>query len=136
MAKPEPIEIPSDDCVVTIDGTRYTPHEGESVWLIPGLSVGAIAALSAFTAIGAEMEAAQGEPDEFERQAGLADRALQGLCRALAPRVIRWTWTDMAGRPLPQPDGTPERLQALESEEVAWLLAACQGETPARRGNG
>lgn len=135
MAKPKPVEVPSDDCVVTIDGEQYTPHEGESVWLIPGLSVGAINAINSFTAIGTQMEAARGEPDEYRRQAALADQALQGLCRALAPRIVRWNWTDAAGRPLPQPDGTPQRLQALESEEVAWLLAACQGETPARRGN-
>lgn len=132
MAKPTPITIPSDDCLV--DGLAV--HEGETVTLIPGLSVAAINAVNALLSISADLDAADGEPDQTQRQTALADGALQKLCTALAPRIVRWTWTDMAGRPLPQPDGKPDGLMVLESIELMWLLTAVKGETPARRGEG
>lgn len=136
MAKPLPVEIPSDDCTVTIDGTTYTPHEGESVTLFPGMSVGAMNSFNELISYQPQLDAAAGEPNEALRQSKIANDAMQALCRALAPRIVSWTWTDMAGRLLPQPDGTPGPLQALESEEVAWLIRAARGETPSARKNG
>jgi hypothetical protein len=135
VAKPQPIQVPADACVVTIDGTAYTPHEGESVWVIPGLSIGAINALTVLTQTGVAMDAAKGEADEGQRVTALMDRSLQGLSRALAQRIVRWDWTDMLGNPLPQPNGTPEPLMALEAEELYWLLSAVKGETPAQAKN-
>lgn len=135
MAKPQPIEIPSDDCAVVIDGETYYPHEGESVRLVPGLSVGTIHALSGLTSVGTKMEAAKGEPGELATITGLADDAMQALCQALAQRIKSWTWTDVNGNPLPQPDGTTGPLQALEAAELHWLLAAVKGETGAQRKN-
>lgn len=136
MAKPTRVTVPSDDCTVTINGEKYTPHEGETVTLVPGLSVGAMAAINKLISFQPALDAATGEPDEGARQFTIADEAMQALCKALAPRIIAWTWTDAAGRPLPQPDGTPEPLQALETEELAWLITACKGETPDQRKNG
>ena len=135
MAKPQPIEIGSDDCVVTINGEACTPHEGESVWIIPGLSVGAINALTTLTQTGVAMEAAKGEPDEGARVTALMDGALQGLARGLAPRIVRWNWTDWLGNPMPQPDGTVGPLLALETEELYWLLSAVKGETTGQAKN-
>ena len=132
MAKPQAIEIKSDDCTVTINGEPCTPHEGESVWIIPGLSVGAISALTTLTQTGVAMEAARGEPDEGIRVTALMDGALQGLARGLAPRIVRWNWTDWLGQPMPQPDGRAAPLPALETEELYWLLSAVKGETPSQ----
>lgn len=136
MAKPKPVTVPSDDCLVTVGGEQFNVHEGETVTLIPGMTVEAIAAVNKLLGLTPQIDAARGEADEGAQVVALSDNAMQALCRALAPRIVSWTWTDMTGRPLPQPDGTPERLMALETAELAWLISACQGETPAARKNG
>ena len=136
MAKPQAVTIPSDDCLVTIDGAQYALHEGETVTLIPGMSVGAINAANALMRIGPKLAAAVGEPDQVQQQTALADDAMQALCAALAPRLVAWTWTDVAGRPLPPLDGTTAPLMALEAEELLWLLGAAKGETAGARKNG
>ncbi len=136
MAKPKPVEVLSDDLTITIDGETFTPHEGESVTLLRGLSVGAINAINQLINIAPAIDAASGESNEGARVMQISDQAFQQLCRALAPRIVSWTWTDAAGRPLPQPDGTADPLQALETEELAWLLSACKGETAGARKNG
>lgn len=128
MAKPLAICVPSDDCVVTVSGTAYTPHEGESVWLLPGQSVGDVAVLARFNRIQAEVEALRGDADEAARSTELYDAVLSDLCAFLARRMVRWDWTDLAGRPLPPLDGTPAPLQALETEELFWLLQAARGQ--------
>lgn len=135
VAKPQAIEIKADSCVVTVNDVAYTPHEGESVWVIPGLTVGAINALTVLTQTSVAIDSARGEPDEGQRVTAIMDGTLQGLCRALAPRIVRWNWTDMRGEPLPQPDGTAAPLMALESEELFWLLSAVKGETPEQAKN-
>lgn len=136
MAKPQPIEVKSDDCIVTIDGEKYALHEGESVWLVPGLSVGTIHAMNGLMGVSAQMDAAKGEPDELATITRLADRSFQAVCEALAQRVQRWTWTDVNGRPLPQPNGEPDAFGALMPEELFWLLSAAKGETASPRKNG
>lgn len=136
MAKPKGITIPSDDCLVTVGGEKYAVHEGETVTLVPGLNVEAMAAIRKLTSFQPQVDAAEGEDNEGARVFEIAESAMVSICRALAPRILGWTWTDLTGRPLPQPDGTPDRLMALESEELAWLIAACKGETPAARKNG
>lgn len=135
MAKPQAIEIKSDDCVVTIDGEKYALHEGESVWLIPGLSVGTIRAMNTLMAVGPRMDAAKGEPDELATITRLADESFQAVCEALAQRVQRWTWTDLLGNALPQPGGAVESFQSLTPEELFWLLSAAKGETAGARKN-
>lgn len=136
MAKPQPITVPSDDCLVAIGGEKYAVHEGETVTLIPGMTVGAINAANALMQIGPKLAAAEGEPDQVQQQTALADDAMQALCVALAPRLVAWTWTDVAGRPLPPLDGTTAPLMALEAEELLWLLGAAKGETAGARKNG
>lgn len=135
MAKPLPVEVPSDDLEITIDGETFTPHEGESVTLLRGMSVGAINAINQLMSIAPQIDAAAGEGNERARIVQISDQAFQQLCKAMAPRIVSWTWTDAAGRPLPQPDGTAGPLQALETEELAWLLSACKGETAGARKN-
>lgn len=136
VAKPQAIEVPSDDCLVTVGGEKIAVHEGESVTLLPGMSVGAISAANTLMSLGPKLAAAEGEPDQVQQQTALADDAMTRLCASLAPRIVSWTWTDMAGRPLPQPDGTAGPLMALEVEELIWLLGAAKGETAAPRKNG
>ena len=71
----------------------------------------------------------------WQRVTALMDGALQGLARGLAPRIVRWNWTDWLGNPMPQPDGTVGPLLALETEELYWLLSAVKGETTGQAKN-
>ena len=135
MAKPQPIEVTSDDFTITVDGVAYQPHEGEAVWLIPGLPTGAVFAATGLMQMQPQIEAAD-TPQEQARIMAKLDEGMGRLLRLMAPRIVRWTWTDLAGRPLPQPDGTPGPLELLTEEEIGWLLAACKGETPSQRKNG
>lgn len=136
MSKPAPTVVPSDDYVVTIDGVTYHPHEGETVTLFAGLSVAAITAINRLMSLGTQLAALEGEPDQMAQTTDLLDTTYQQVCEMLAPRIVSWTWTDLAGRPLPQPDGTAGPLQTLEAAEVNWLIAALKGETAGARKNG
>lgn len=136
MAKPQPIRIPSDDCAVTIGGEKYHPHEGEWVEMIPGLTVGALHGMRVLQEMVPQLQAAEGEPGEQARVVALMDTGYAEICSFLAARLFGWNWTDLSGRPLPAPDGTPSALQALSAEEVNWLLQAAGGETPAAQKKG
>lgn len=136
MAKPRPSVVPSDSYKIVVDGETYHPHEGETVTMFIGMSVGAINSVSKIINIAPQFEALKGETDEGLKAVGLADDMLTALCEALAPRIVSWTWTDFAGRPLPPPDGTARRLMTLEAGELMWLLGAAKGETGAQRKNG
>jgi hypothetical protein len=50
--------------------------------------------------------------------------------------VLRWNWTDDAGRPYPQPEGDPEVFRRLRPEELMYLSKAVRGETPGEQKNG
>lgn len=136
MSKPKPIVVPSDDYAVTQNGETFHPHEGETVTMYVGQAVGVAASIRKILGIGPQLDAAEGARDEQLRQVMIGSEALEQLCAVLAPRVVDWTWTDFAGRPLPKPDGTAGPLLALETSELFWLLTAVKGETPSARKNG
>lgn len=142
MSKPPIRRVPSDDCVVTVDGVEYRPHEGEYVEIAGKPSIGALQALWHFRK---SAKAPQEEPPEGASAAALSeynDRSIgriseqfDALCEVIARHVTGWNWTDGRGVPLPQPDGTPTPIKALESEELYWLESAIQGQTSAARKN-
>lgn len=136
MAKPKARRVPSDDCQVTIGGETYTPHEGEWVELLEGQTVAEISAAREFLDLQSKFDALQGEDDENRKVTALLDNAFTRLCSALAQRITAWSWTDDAGRPLPPPDGSPEPIKNLRTEEVYYLLSCSKGEPPAERKNG
>ncbi len=147
MSKPQAKRIPSDDCIVfagrtySPDGTikepgeACAPHEGEWVDMFTESSVGELKAVRRLRELGTQLEAAKGEADEQSKAIRLSDDAFTELCQALAPRIKTWSWTDDAGRPMPQPDGTAASLQPLKAQELMWLLSAAQGEVPSERKN-
>ncbi|MDO8704082.1 MAG: hypothetical protein Q7J84_03970 [Sulfuricaulis sp.] len=135
MSKPLPRRIPSDDCAVSIDGAEYHPHEGEWVEMMTGMSLGEIKALERFRKASVEYQAAQGEPNETERILGIIDGAFTAICAMLANKIVAWNWTDLRGQPLPPPDGKPEVLERLNVEELMWLLAVAEGQSPSQRKN-
>lgn len=123
MSKPLPTRVASDDCEVTIDGQACRPHEGEWVELHRGRTVGEVTAINRLQALQAELAAAE-DPERQAELAGELDAVFGDLCSLLARRLVGWSWTDLTGRALPQPDGTAAQLAGLESAEVAWLVQA------------
>ncbi len=135
MAKARPRRIASDDCIVTMDGEAFTPHEGEWVEMHRGLTIGGLQAIAGMQRIGVDLQAIQGEEDAAAQALAQLGPHFERLCAYLAPRIVDWNWTDDAGRPLPKPDGTTAPLLLLNAQEINWLLAAAMGETPAERKN-
>ncbi len=133
MAKPTPRRVPSDDCLVTVDGVEYAVHEEEWVDLLPGMNVQALAALEGLHRIGVTLNTVKGEPDEYIRALEAVNRYFDDACAFLAGRVVAWNWTDLKGNALPDP--SLEVLKALDAGEILWLLEAAQGETKAQRKN-
>lgn len=136
MAKPAAKRVLSDDCVVIVAGERYSPHEGEWVEVQAGMPVSSWMHLQAWRALGPQLAAAQGEPDEGAQVRRLMAGAYEAALGHIARLLVAWSWTDDRGQPLPAPDGTTGPLQTLRAEEVWWLLQALERETPGERKNG
>lgn len=130
MAKPPVRRVPSDDCEVTIAGVTYNPHEGEYVEVVGSASIAELKSLWAFDRISVELQAIQGDPDEYEKTTKRLDEYYDDLCAWIARRVVDWDWTDDQGHPLPKPDGSLKPIQALRSDEIYYLRRVLRGESP------
>jgi len=130
--KPQAKTVPSDDCVVTIDSVDYPLHEGESVTVVPGFSVGDIQLMRQLAELQPKVDAAEGGIEKV----GITDDVIAGTVTALSRRVLAWTWTDDAGRLLPQPLGNPAAFATLRIEELMYLALIVRGESPGERKNG
>lgn len=148
MSKPVPKRIPSDDCVITVDGISYYPHADEWVEIFPIQSVREIRLVASMARLGIDVQSAQddlvnsGDNNDTTnvtaqaRLAALADAQLSALCEILAERVIAWNWTDLRGLPYAQPDGTAAQIEQLTADELAWLIRCVQPESSGDRKNG
>lgn len=130
--KPQARQVPSDDCVVTIDSVDYALHEGESVTVVPGFSVGDIQLMRRFAELQPQLDAAA-NPSE---QIGITADTCNEIIEALSKRLLAWSWTDDAGRLLPQPLGNPMAFAPLRVEELMYLALIVRGEAPGERKNG
>lgn len=130
MAKPQAIKISSDSCPVVVNGETYYPHEGEHVWMMPVASVGDMRRLSVAAMASVRVAAVQGDADQGAKEIAIASETLDSLSEVLAPRIVKWTWTDLRGRPMPQPDDTALSLSNLCQSELEWLLNALMGKVP------
>ncbi len=132
--KPQPKRIASDDCAVEVDGATYYPHQGEWVEVRPIMQVKDVRLNVRLQQMGVELEALKGEPDELLRKAQLNAEATEAMVGFVAPRLVRWNWTDMDGQPMAQPSA--EALGELSPEEMRWLYLRVSGqETAAERKN-
>jgi hypothetical protein len=138
MAKPQkPTRVvPSDDCWVTEAGERFNPHEGETVTVLKGWSIGALHSLQMLRRAPVEVAAVKGEENEGGKIADVMDAAFMNVCAELAHRVVEWTWTDDLGRPLPPLDGSTAPFLHLRTDELYWLIGACQGESSVEKKDG
>lgn len=135
MGKLPTKQIPSDDCVVTLDDVEYRPHEGEWIKVVPSLSVAEVRLVQELNELKPKLDAIKGEETEQEESVALLDKSFGPVVSLVARRIIAWSWTDNAGDPYPEkPD--EETIRDLHIQELYYLLAAIRGETPAERGNG
>ena len=136
MAKPLPVRVPSDDCVVTIDGDEYHPHEGEWVVILRGVSVGKINLLRRLNTMASKIAAVQGDTDENQRVAEIVGAADDDAITMLRDRIVAWSWTDGLGRPLPQPIDDVAVFDRLAQEELYYLVSLTKAESPDEQKNG
>ena len=133
-----PRRVDASDCVVyvgrvvkdgkiTEPGTPYRVHEGEWVEVLPVLTMRDYLTVGGLLNLG-------GNANPADQMARLG-KALDDMCEQLSRRLTDWSWTDMAGKALPQPHGNPEVLKSLADDELVWLLLAARGESPGERKN-
>ncbi len=132
--KPQPVQIPSDDFEIDIDGVTYAPHAGEWVKIRPGTSVSAIRAQSAMARLQENMQAIKGDPDAELTLLRQLDEQFTIACESAAKTIVDWSWTDDDGDPLPCPKGQPDVIADLSAEEVSYLLTLGMS-TGSDRGN-
>lgn len=135
MAKPPMRRIPCDEYAVVVDGITYHPHEGESVWLAPSMSVAEMAACRSLARHEPALNAAKGEPDEGAVIGRILGETLDDACKVFAGLVLKWDLTDRMGDPLPQPAGDPAIIGRIDSALLFWLMGK-MGEDGAARKNG
>ena len=90
MAKPlNPTRIvPSDDLWISENSERFNPHEGETVTVLRGFSVGGLRALAILQRMPVELAAVKGEEGEGMKSVEIAERAFETVCEELGHRVI------------------------------------------------
>lgn len=136
MSKPASVRVPSDDFVVEIGGQAFNTHEAEWVEVLPQMSVRELQQMQRLNRLHVEIDALAGEDGGDDAVLALLDATYADVCQTLALRIIDWTWTDDAGRPLPKPDGTAEPFRRLTPQELRYLNQVLQGNHPAARGKG
>ena len=63
MPKPVPVEVESDDCLVTVNGEKCAVHEGERVWLFKGQSVSEMRVVSRLAQMQVQVDALKDSGD-------------------------------------------------------------------------
>lgn len=124
MSKIPPKRVPSDDCILVVEGVEYTPHKGEWIDIVPFMTVRQEIAIIELLQSGKQNDANK------------ANRSTQILCEEAANRVVDWNWTDLEGNPLPKPYRNPGVLHQLSNDELGYILKIMRGsESPAERKN-
>ncbi len=135
MAKPPTRQITSDDCVVTVEGEDYTPHEGEWIRVLPGITAAEIRLLRELQELKPKLEAIEGDDEAQGQSIVLLDKSYDRAVSMVARRVVEWNWTDSEGKKYPS-GPTTEVIQELDVQELFYLVAAVRGETAGERKNG
>ena len=131
MSKPLAKRVPSDDCIVTVDGVDYALHEGEWVDVVPAFSTGDLRFMRKIVNLRTEVDAAEKPEDGIVLTADTYEELIDILSR----RLVAWNWTDDQGQALPQPNGNPVAFATLRLEELLYLSLVIRGESPGERKN-
>lgn len=140
MAKPAARRIPSDDCIVTVDGQEYDPHVGEWIEATKKVSPSDIRLMTELGTLGVKLQALEGEEGASDHQLAMMDESLVTALDVIADRIADWNWTDEHGNPYPRPSTERAAFRAalprLSMDEVYYLISAIQGDTPGEQKNG
>lgn len=134
MAKPPTRQVPSDDCVIEVDGKEYKVHEGEWVRVLSSFAVGSLKLMQRVNELKSQMDAL--EDDEATQKIIVMGDTVDELINVLQSRVVEWTWTDDLETPLPQPLNNPDAFRPLRLVELFYLALVVRGDSPAEQGNG
>ncbi len=130
--------VPSDNYAIVRDGATYQPHAGEWVEFAGDASVADMLLMQRMLRGSRELAALaalDADPEQqFERFGPYADTIVD-LCARLARVIVAWSWTDAAGRPLPNPP-TAADLAELDMAELGYLLRRGQVTDPNPAGAG
>lgn len=137
MSKPGTVYIENcADCIVTVDGRQFTPHDGESITLRLGGTVEYLRVGADIQLIKAQLDALEGEPNGQGKQMALLMAKLDSLAPQIASLVKSWTWTDDDGKDMLLPSVDPKTLAKLRPEEYFYIFArATNAETKEARKN-
>ncbi len=118
MSKIEPVRIQCDELSITVGTQTYYPHKGEYIDVRPLLTIGEkkklVKAQAAFSVL-----------QTSEKDERVVDE-LYGMMAALVQVfVVSWNWTDWEGDPLPQLTDSPDVIDSLVEEEIAWIFSQC-----------
>lgn len=119
MVKQPPRQVPSDDCVVEIDGIESHPHKGESVTLAGWFDMDDLRLMYQFGELLGQISAS--EDEEALRLVNTSDPLLEKFIGALTPLIVSWSWSDVSGKPLPQPYRNAAAFKALSLGELVYL---------------
>lgn len=120
--------VASDDCVIEVDGVKSHPHRGETVSLCGWFDMDALCLMYDFGELLGQIAAS--EEAEALRLIDTSDPLLNKFIDALTPLVRSWTWTDVAGKPLPQPYLNAAAFKALHIDELIYLSLLAVPRSP------
>jgi hypothetical protein len=139
VSKPPIPRVPSDDCLVEVDGVHLRPHVGEWVEVRPGQSMDFLRADLALQRVADQFRSAREAEDPQHAPSGEdLEAAYDRICAALAGQIYRWTWTNDLGEPIVpwniDRDGPPcadvhgnvAAIRSLDTDEIAYLRRICR----------
>jgi len=135
---PDATTLPSDDCELTFGDEVFTPHAGETVTFLPGLTVGALLSLTQLAKLAPRFEAmddATAQDERVELMSEYGDIVAE-MKDEIAGQIVEWTWTDRRGRAMPSPADDPNVIKRLEIKELMYLGLLLRGESKAQEGKG
>lgn len=123
MARPALSKLPlakvvSDDFVITLGRKKFRPHAGEEVNL---RTTGSISDWELQSRLNRFDDLRKVKaPDLTDDQHREITETIALIIEFLDRQIVNWTWTDEAGKALPEP--SPESLRALTWEELTYLI--------------
>lgn len=137
-AEPRGVVVPSDDCVVPVDGEPTYPHKGECIRVIRGRwTIEEVRVAGRLGAKQADIDALEESDPGYATAVDLIFGGMvDDLQRIVARRVIEWDWTDAYGARMALPSEDPHVFNNVTIEELVYVFAACRGSNPAAEGKG
>lgn len=126
-SRPPARVVRGEDFPLTRDGETYYPHAGEEVRFLGEPSAGFVQSLVRFGYLLILAMKEDGGMLSVEDGSEL-DKLFEFMARELSDRIQSWTWTDAAGRELPEHPSAADLLAISLAELVGLAYAAIPGD--------